>query len=339
MTGERILIVEDELYTSQALESLLIILGYQPIGSVTSGTEAILKAEQELPDLVLMDIVLEGTMDGIEAAKRITTTLDIPIIYITAYKDMDTIGKAKMTEPSGYIIKPVTSPDDIMPTIELALYNHKTQSKSTDKLRKIQAIIAEGPNAKLSKIEAQFPITPIPVEITTELLFKYQKTYEALNNPDRLKILEAITDEAKDFQELKILVDKSPATLSHHLKILEGENLLISLRKGKSSAYEITDSMHRTIQLIKTQFNKSLSEMMGFFEALGNNERLKMLDSLRQKPQTYKDFEEHGTKAFSTITHHLRILQREGLILPIKKGRLTQYTLAKDLLAKILSIF
>ena len=87
MTGIRIMIVEDEIAVSQGIQMTLRNLGYQVSAAVTSGKEAIKKAEEKKPDLVLMDIALKGKMDGIEAAGRIRSSLNIPIIFLTAYTD------------------------------------------------------------------------------------------------------------------------------------------------------------------------------------------------------------------------------------------------------------
>jgi CheY-like chemotaxis protein len=103
----RILIVEDELILAKALEICLEDLGYQVVATVTTGEEAILKAEEIRPDLILMDIVLAGEMDGIEAAGRIKSGLRIPFMYMTAYGDKETLERATIAEPLAYLVKPI----------------------------------------------------------------------------------------------------------------------------------------------------------------------------------------------------------------------------------------
>jgi len=80
---------------------------------------------------VLMDIVLKGEMDGIEAASQIHTCLDIPIIYLTAYADEKILDRAKITKPSGYIVKPFID-EDLKIAIEIALYKHKSEKERKD---------------------------------------------------------------------------------------------------------------------------------------------------------------------------------------------------------------
>jgi PAS domain S-box-containing protein len=117
----RILIVEDEGVVAKNLEKKLQGLGYNVVASVASGEEAVKKAGETAPDLVLMDIMLAGEMDGIEAAERIRFCYEIPVIYLTAYADRSILARAKVTEPYGYLVKPL-SERDLQSTIEMALY-------------------------------------------------------------------------------------------------------------------------------------------------------------------------------------------------------------------------
>jgi two-component system cell cycle sensor histidine kinase/response regulator CckA len=102
----RILIVEDERLIALDLQRRLTQLGYTVVGNVASGAQAITAACQLQPDLVLMDIRLQGEMDGIEAALRIHTARPIPIVYLTAYVDESTIQRAQATSPWGFLRKP-----------------------------------------------------------------------------------------------------------------------------------------------------------------------------------------------------------------------------------------
>ncbi len=126
MANTRIMIVEDEWTVAEDIKISLQNLGYTISSVTSSGKEAIQKAEEDRPDLVLMDIVLQGEMDGIEAANQIRSRFNIPIVYLTAYADDKVLERAKITEPSGYIVKPFIS-EDLKITIEIALYKHKAE--------------------------------------------------------------------------------------------------------------------------------------------------------------------------------------------------------------------
>jgi len=124
----KILVVEDERILALSLKKKLEKLGFTVTGTASTGKEAIDNVNKEKPDLVLMDIVLKGNMDGIETAQEIITLCDIPIIYLTAYADDDTIKRAVKTCPYGYIMKPFKD-REIKANIEMALYKHKAEKK------------------------------------------------------------------------------------------------------------------------------------------------------------------------------------------------------------------
>jgi PAS domain S-box-containing protein len=128
VTETRIMVVEDESITAMGLEKRLTKQGYDVVAVVASGEEAVRRAEETSPDLVLMDIMLEGEMDGVEAAARIASRLDIPIIYLTAYADENTLLRAKITEPFAYLLKPFQE-RELLITIEMALYKHAMEKK------------------------------------------------------------------------------------------------------------------------------------------------------------------------------------------------------------------
>ena len=95
----KILIVEDERITAEDLRDILTDLGYTVTGSVASGAEAIARAEENTPDLALMDIRIKGDMDGTETARVLRERFNIPVIYLTAHADSSTVARAKIAEP------------------------------------------------------------------------------------------------------------------------------------------------------------------------------------------------------------------------------------------------
>jgi diguanylate cyclase (GGDEF)-like protein/PAS domain S-box-containing protein len=124
----RILIVEDEGLIARDIENMLKNAGYEVSGVVSSGEEAIEEADKSQPDLILMDIILRGDMDGVEAAEKIREHLNIPVIYLTAHTDENTLERAKLTEPQGYTLKPVEQ-KELLTVIEMALYKHQMEMK------------------------------------------------------------------------------------------------------------------------------------------------------------------------------------------------------------------
>lgn len=116
----RILIVEDEFVIAQDLKMTIEGFGYEVCAVITSGEDAVIKSLEIKPDLILMDIMLEGDMDGIEATEMIKQTMQIPIIYLTAYADTSTLIRAKATQPEAYLLKPWDE-RELHSTIKLAL--------------------------------------------------------------------------------------------------------------------------------------------------------------------------------------------------------------------------
>nr|WP_319373868.1 response regulator [uncultured Methanobacterium sp.] len=120
----KILVVEDERILALSLKKKLEKLGYTVTGTVSTGEDAIENAKNNEPDLVLMDIVLKGEIDGIETAAIINDLQDVPIVYLTAYADDEIIKRAVDTCPYGYIMKPYKD-REIKANIEMALHKHK----------------------------------------------------------------------------------------------------------------------------------------------------------------------------------------------------------------------
>ncbi|NDV23530.1 hybrid sensor histidine kinase/response regulator [Desulfovibrio sp. JC022] len=123
MAGKRILVVDDEKIVNLDIQATLKRLGYIIAGDAGTGKEAIEKVTATLPDLVLMDIKLQGEMDGIEAASVIIKTHDIPIVFLTAFSDEKTLCRAKLSGPFGYLLKPFEE-RELRSSIEIALYKH-----------------------------------------------------------------------------------------------------------------------------------------------------------------------------------------------------------------------
>ena len=128
MAQTNVLVVEDESIVSKDIQHSLKKLGYNVVGAAATGEQAVKLAVETQPDIILMDIMLKGEMNGIEAATQIRTETNIPVIFLTAYADESTLNKAKVTQPYSYIIKPFKE-IDIHTSIEMALYKHKKEAE------------------------------------------------------------------------------------------------------------------------------------------------------------------------------------------------------------------
>jgi two-component system, response regulator PdtaR len=139
----KILVVDDEAIISMQLERRLSAMGYTVAGMAASGEDAVELARRILPDLVLMDIVMPGKMNGIEAAKIITGELDIPVVFVTSYADDAIIEKAKSVRPYGYIVKPFNELE-IKAAIEVALFRKATEQEEQRLRKSAQEKISPG---------------------------------------------------------------------------------------------------------------------------------------------------------------------------------------------------
>ncbi len=134
MSHATILVVEDETIVAKDIQCTLARLGYRTPATATSGEEALRKAAEIRPDLVLMDIVLKGSMDGVETARELRARYAVPVVYLTAYADDYALERAKTTEPAGYLLKPFQTAE-LRPTIEMALYRAQTEREAKESLR------------------------------------------------------------------------------------------------------------------------------------------------------------------------------------------------------------
>lgn len=141
MEKKSILIVEDDRIVALDIKNQMLSLGYSVLGIASSAEEALMRIENTKPDLILMDVKLRGRTDGIEAAEEIRDRFDIPVIFLTAFADAETVGRAKLTEPFGYIVKPFHE-RELHANIEMALYNSKLERELRDKEAYLRAVLA-----------------------------------------------------------------------------------------------------------------------------------------------------------------------------------------------------
>ncbi len=165
MASARILIVEDESIVALDLSSRLALLGYEVVGNATRGEQAIALADQLRPDLVLMDIRLDGEMDGISAAERIHHSFRLPVVFLTANAEDDTLARARVAEPFGYILKPFED-RELKTIIEIALYKHLAD----EEIRRLQRLYAtlSQVNQTIVRVQSRAELFPALVRIAIE---------------------------------------------------------------------------------------------------------------------------------------------------------------------------
>jgi len=131
--GDNVLIVEDEAITALEMQKILESWNYDISSIVSTGEDAIKEAKNSQPDLILMDIILKGRMDGLEAASKIKEFTDTPVLYITALESVD-LTRLKNTKGMGYLVKPI-SEGELRHNIEIAIYNYKSTKEEIENIK------------------------------------------------------------------------------------------------------------------------------------------------------------------------------------------------------------
>jgi DNA-binding LytR/AlgR family response regulator len=233
MSKNNILVVEDEAIVSKDIQQSLKKLGYNIVGASATGEKAIDLANEHKPDLVLMDIMLKGEMSGIDTAEKIKETLNIPVIYLTAYADENTLSKAKVTEPYGYIIKPFKE-IDLHTSIEMALYKH-SKEKEVIKERDFLYALVEGKDDE-GVIFVKSNSRLVKVKTINILFVEALKDYVVINTTEAKYTIHSTMKDIqrklpqKDFQRIHrsyiIRLDKIIAIEQPNVVIEGGKKLL-----------------------------------------------------------------------------------------------------------------
>ena len=140
MSKTKILVVEDESIVAKDIQNTLIKLGYDVPATASNAAAAYDKLDEIQPDLVFLDIKLKGDVDGIQIAERIKDAYDIPVIFLTSFVDKQTLDRAKVTEPYGYLVKPFSEPD-LQTTVEMALYKFQKDKETRNSKERFESAL------------------------------------------------------------------------------------------------------------------------------------------------------------------------------------------------------
>jgi signal transduction histidine kinase len=197
MAAAKILIVEDESIIALDIQNSLLSSGYDVVAIADCATEAIDYAEQLRPDLVLMDIRIRGDRDGVQTAAIIRDEFDLPVIYLTAHADENTLQRAKITEPFGYVLKPFED-RELITTIEIALSRHQAEAAIRESLFK-ERELHELKSRFVAVVSHEFRNPLNAILFSTELLQRYS---EQLSSEKKETYLQRIQISVKRMNQL-----------------------------------------------------------------------------------------------------------------------------------------
>jgi len=257
MTAARqILVVEDDEIIANLITLILEKKGYHVSGKVSSGEDAVIRAADLHPDLVLMDINLSGLMDGITAARFIYSLFHFPVIFLTGYCDEHLLERAKAAQPYGYLIKPFTE-NELISNIALALHNHEIRSQYLDRfvigdtkkiLTALEAVIVTDLKGRIVFIN---PYTTRLLELPEkDLMMKSSKTMITL-----------INTQTKD-----PVIDPVPEVVQQMIVVTHETNTALVTHNGKQKPVSVTvrplkDDQNELFGVIVILREKTLSQI------------------------------------------------------------------------------
>jgi len=251
------MVVEDEGIIAQDIKNCLEGLGYIVPDVVFTGREAIQRAEELRPDLVLMDIVLKGEIDGIETAAEIRKKYNIPIVYLTAYEDDKTLKRAKMTEPLGYILKPFEE-RYLRSSIEMALYKHQMETRLKENERWLSTILKSVGDGVIVSDEKGLIKFMNPV---AEVLTGWElKDLAGSKASDLLKLLDEDTREIMANPLERVLKENIIIGRSNHTILINRDGREISIDHSSSPLRDDKGRVTGAVLIIQDISERKISE-------------------------------------------------------------------------------
>jgi len=277
MTEAQILVVEDENIVAKDIQNRLRNMGYRVPAICASGEDAIDKVAQIHPDLVLMDIMLKGAIDGISAAERIRNLFSVPVIYLTAYSDEATLERARISEPFGYLLKPFEE-RELHTTIEIALYKHRMEKRLKESeqwlsttLKSIgDAVIATDRNGRVAFMN------PVAENLTG------WKQGDALGR-DLTEVFVIVDEKTRNPIEspsLRVLRGRNPIRLSYNIQLIARDGVETPIDDSASPIMDGKDNMLGAVITFRDITERRVAEEVLRQHAQYLIKRVKELNSL-----------------------------------------------------------
>lgn len=321
----KILIVEDENIVAFNIQSRLEGLGYTVTAVSSSGEVALQKVEETRPNLVLMDIKLKGTLDGIQAAEQIRRQFQIPVVYLTAYTDEETLYRAKLTEPYGYILKPFEA-RDLGTTIEMALYKHQIEQQLREREQWLATTLKSIGDAVITT-DSQGLVTfmnPVAETLTRwkseEVLGNdlsqifhaiNEKTRKVIDNPIKLVLQEGVTVGLENHTLLitkdgnEIPIDDSAAPIKNEAGKIIGAVLVFHDITEQQKFQSILEKNNEELEI---RVAESIAQLKETNEQLRQEitRRQQLEQELRLALEQERELNELKSRIIATVSHEYR---------------------------------
>jgi hypothetical protein len=325
MGRAKILIVEDESIVALNIQTRLEGLGYTVTAISPSGEGALQMVAQNCPDLVLMDIKLKGSIDGIEAAAQIRSHFQIPVVYLTAYTDEETLNRAKLTEPYGYILKPFEA-RDLCTTIEVALYNHQMEQQRQERAQWLATTLKSIGDAVITT-DSQGVVTfmnPVAEALTcwkqeealgNDLSQVFQAinevTREIVQNPVALALQEGVTVGLEKNTLLvtkngtEIPIDDSAAPIKNESGNILGAVLVFH---DATEQQQLETFLQRTNQELQVRVAETITQLSAANDQLRTEiaQRQRLESELRLAFEKERELNELQSRIIATVSHEYR---------------------------------
>ncbi len=275
METAKILVVEDEVIVARTIASQLGQLGYTVIGTASSGKVAIAKALDTKPELVLMDVILKGEMDGIDTASYIREHLDIPVIFLTAYGDDNTLQRAKITQPFGYIIKPFTS-KDLRIAIEIGLLKHRLERDIRENHDKLATLLNSISDAVIATDEQEIVTFMNPA--AEALTGWQQKDAIGANVSKILHLVDEVTETKLENPVTKVLREQQVVYLKEFTSLITKDGKRVPIGDSASPIMGLPNQINGVVIVFWDLSERRKTELLE--EALHKEQELNNLKSL-----------------------------------------------------------
>ena len=235
MDEAKILVVEDDALTALGIQNKLVSLGYNVLGIAASGETALQMVEELRPDLVLMDVKLQGEFDGIQTAGLVRQHYNIPVIYLTAFTDEDTLQRAKVTEPLGYLLKPIRE-DSLRSTLEMALYKQAMTRKLQESEERFR-LAFENANIGMCLVDLEGRLTRVNPQMSRIFGYSQQElesmTVNDITHPDDVDVSPTFIQRAKSGEVEHTIFEKKYFHKDGHIIWGQVSSSLVCDAQGK----------------------------------------------------------------------------------------------------------